>query len=45
MSYYGGMRVREPVWEPSLRRCEDALFDRWSGDDRWDETDDWEDED
>ncbi|MBQ7263698.1 MAG: hypothetical protein IJR14_08270 [Synergistaceae bacterium] len=44
MIEYGGMRVREPVYEPSLRRFEHALFDRWSGDDRWDESDDWDDD-
>ncbi|MBQ7262155.1 MAG: hypothetical protein IJR14_00395 [Synergistaceae bacterium] len=43
MIEYGGMRVREPVYEPSLRRCEDALFDRWAEDDRWD-PDDWDDD-
>ena len=45
MIEYGGMRVREPVYEPSLRRCEDALFYGWYDDDRWDESDDWGEED
>ncbi|MBQ7263845.1 MAG: hypothetical protein IJR14_09030 [Synergistaceae bacterium] len=43
IEYYGGMRIREPVYEPSLRRFEDALFDR-AYEDWGDDEDEYEEE-